>query len=92
MRYFHSDTSSYSPAFIDTQARGTYIVLDEVRVVPLYAVVQYGDHHILPSVAPPPSPHHIHVRLAVMEVPITVLGTHTLTHTLSHTHNTIQLI
>lgn len=29
----------------------TYIVWGQVRVIPLYAIIEDGDHHIFPSVA-----------------------------------------
>ena len=39
----------------------THVVVEEVWVVVLDAVVQDGDHHVLPRVAPLPRPHDVHV-------------------------------
>lgn len=38
-----------------------YVVLQEVRVVPLYAVIEDGDHHIFAGVAPLPGCQDIHL-------------------------------
>lgn len=39
----------------------TYIVLSQIRVAPLDAVIQYGDHHILAGVAPLPGCLDVHL-------------------------------
>lgn len=38
----------------------TYIVWSQVGVVPLYAIIEDGDHHILPRVALPPRRLDVH--------------------------------
>lgn len=47
--------------FVDGLINSTYIVLSQVRVVPLDAIVQDGDHHILASVAPLPGCLNVHL-------------------------------
>ena len=42
-------------------------------MVPLDAVIQYGHHYVFSCVAPLPSPHDVHVRLAVVDIIVTVL-------------------
>jgi len=42
-----------------------HVVLQEVGVVPLYAVVQDGDHHVFAGVAPLPGCQDVHLRPAV---------------------------
>lgn len=51
----------------------TYIVLYEIWMVPLNPIIQDGNHHIFPCISSLPGTHDIHVRLAVMDIIITVL-------------------
>ena len=51
----------------------SYIVLSQIGVVPLNAVIQYGDHHILTSVAPLPGSQDVHLWVTVAALIIAVL-------------------
>lgn len=53
----------------------TYIVLGQIRVVPLYAIIQYGDHHILAGIAPLPGCQNVHICATVAALIIAVLKT-----------------
>ena len=69
----HISTLTSNTHIATNQCTHTYVVVYEVWVVPLDAVVQDGDHHILPCVASLPGTHDVHARLAVMDVIVTVL-------------------
>lgn len=63
-----------SQTCLDLHAGGcSYVVLAQVRVVPLDAVVQDGDHHVSAGVAPLPGRQNIHVGAAAAAVVLTVL-------------------
>lgn len=46
----------------------THVVLHQIRMCPLDAIIQDGDHYVLPRVAPLPGTFDIHVWLAGMHV------------------------
>lgn len=50
----------------------TYIILGQIWVVPLDAVIQDGDHHILAGVAPLPSCENVHLCVTAT-VPISTM-------------------
>lgn len=55
----------------------TYVVLSQIRVVPLDAVVQYGDHHVLAGVAPLPGRQDVHLRATAAALIVAVLERNT---------------